>query len=484
MLLCKSLDVPDRKLDTDWKVFQTAFCFDVSACVKITLGLIGWDAQGCSHTTRDARFYFWQSASSHHTLLLLSSFHLIFSKTVPQDSGMSENPTLSPTCSLNIRIFTPASSPITTTEPEAEDATPPSRSLRDLYQGQVRKKDDNVKYEAGGGEGAGTREPLITMTKRLPKLALDIPLAVTTPRDYDAGDTTTPPLSPESESPGSMRASRTREEHLKHTLHSSSGISQRPKLVLNIPTYPSRRVPSPAEAGETTTPPLSPQYHPKTAHHLSPHEDGHFKLTRRSLNSSSVRKPTLTNLHPYIQALIIHYLAQDAWLDKYSLRATCRRFCALIGPPRPDGFDRYQWTHLKSSFLSCKDCLRLRHRTEFVDDMRYGTFRPGGPSARERYCIDCGLSPQFAEGRRIPPRLRKRTRLRVDGVEFVVCVYCEQFGEAPASEETWFRDCCRMCLVGGIGMVDPGVERTTSMSRRRVVQKVLDGSPAVRGDVG
>jgi len=71
---------PDRKLDTDWKVLQTAFCFDVSAWVKITTGVIGRDAQGCSphHTARP--FYFWKSASSHHALLLLSSFRLLFSR--------------------------------------------------------------------------------------------------------------------------------------------------------------------------------------------------------------------------------------------------------------------------------------------------------------------------------------------------------------------------------------------------------------------
>ncbi|KAE9363732.1 hypothetical protein N431DRAFT_431933 [Stipitochalara longipes BDJ] len=399
---------------------------------------------------------------------------------------MSENPTLSPTCSLNIRIFSPATSPIAT-EPPTVNATPAYQSLRDVYQAQDSRKDDHAEYEKGGVYAAGTRGPLVAMTRRLPKLALDIPLALTTPRDYDAGDTTTPPLSPESDSSGSTSENKTRQGHLKHTLHSLTVQSQRPKLALNIPTYPSRTIRSSAEAGDTTTPPLSPQYHPKTARYWSPHEDGHFKLTRRSLNSSTGRKPTLINLHPYIQALIIHYLAQDEWLDKYSLRATCRRFCALIGPPRPDGFDRYHWLHLRSSFLSCRDCLRLRHRTEFVDDMRYGNFRPGGTSARERYCIDCGLNSQFFEGRRIPPRLRKRTRLKVDGVEFVVCVYCGQFGEAPAGEETWFRDCCRVCLVGGEGSLGDGVvQRTTSISRNgRVVEKVLDGSPAViHGEVG
>ncbi|PMD47616.1 hypothetical protein L207DRAFT_506605 [Hyaloscypha variabilis F] len=394
---------------------------------------------------------------------------------------MSGNPTLSPTCSLNIQIFTPATSPIAA-ESHTADATPSSQSLRGLYQAQESRKDDYAEYVERTVAVAGTRPPLITMTKRLPKLVLDIPRAVTTPRDYDAGDTTTPPLSPESESEGSRSENKTRQEYLNHTLHS---ITRRPKLALNIPPYPSRAVRSPADAGETTTPPLSPQYHPKTAQNLSPHEDGHFKLTRRSLNSPSEQKPTLINLHPYIQALIIHCLAQDSWLDKYSLRATCRRFCTLIGPPRPDGFDRFQWSHLKSSFLSCKDCLRLRPRAEFVDNMRYGSFRPGGSAAGERYCIDCGLKSQVVEGRRIPPRLRKRTRLKVDDIEWVVCVYCGQFGEAPTGEETWFRDCCRACLVGGTGSLGGGVvTRTTSVLRGSRVEKVLNGSPAVQGDAG
>jgi len=398
---------------------------------------------------------------------------------------MSGSPTLSPTCSLNIRIFTPATSPITKESNTANtaQATQPSRSLRDLYPTQGIKKDGHTTLEERDVKSYTIKKPLITITRRLPKLALDIPLAVLSLRDYDAGDTTTPPLSPESDSPGSTTESKTRQGHLNHALHSLAGVSRRPKLALNIPSYPSRAIRSP-DAGETTTPPLSPRYHPETAQCLSAHEDGHFKLTRRSLNSGSGQKPTLINLHPYIQALIIHYLARDEWLDKYSLRATCRRFSALIGPPRPDGFDRHQWPNLTGSFLSCKDCLRLRTRTEFVDVMRDGKFRPGGSAARGRYCIDCGLKEQFLAGRRIPPRLKKRTRLKVDCVEFVVCYYCGEFGQAPNKEETRFMDCCRECLVDGSrwmgGLKDGTIQRTASLSRKkRGLEKVLDGSPVV-----
>ena len=320
-----------------------------------------------------------------------------------------------------------------------------------------------------------TRDSLTTMTRRLPQLSLNIPLAVSTPRNYDAGDTTTPPLSPESESPGSMQRNE-RRKHLNNTLDKLTENS-RPHLVLNIPAYPTRGLHLQC-AGETTTPPLSPQYYPATAQHLIPHDVGDCKLTRRSLTSGKGprRKPTLINLHPYIQALIIHHLAKNEWLDKYSLRATCRRFYSLIGPPRPEGFDLYQWPYLKDSLLSCKDCLRLRHATEFVDLMRLDTFRPGGSAARHRYCIDCGLKEQFVAGKRIPPRLKKRTRLKVDGVEFVVCVYCGEFGQAPSREETWFTDCCRQCFVDAsrcIGLLGPGVSvppSTPSILKRQYLE--------------
>jgi hypothetical protein len=356
-----------------------------------------------------------------------------------------------------------------------------------------------------------TRDSLTTMTRRLPQLSLNIPLAVSTPRNYDAGDTTTPPLSPESESPESMHRNE-RQKHLNNTFDKLTENS-RPHLVLNIPTYPSRGVHLQARqkhlnnavdkltensrpelalsiptyptrglhlqsAGETTTPPLSPQYYPATAQHLIPHDVGDCKFTRRSLTSGQGprRKPTLNNLHPYLQALIIHHLAENEWLDKYSLRATCRRFYSLIGPPRPEGFDLYQWPYLKDSLLSCKDCLRLRHATEFVDLMRLDNFRPGGSAARHRYCIDCGLKEQFVAGKRIPPRLKKRTRLKVDGVEFVVCVYCGEFGQAPSREETWFTDCCRQCFVDAsrcIGLLGPGVSvppSTPSILKRQYLE--------------
>jgi hypothetical protein len=452
------------------------------------------DTQGCSHHTAQPWFIFRLSASSHYHITFLKPFRLISTIIIPQDSGMSGNPTLSPTCSLDIRIFTPATSPITresnTTETVKQKE---SISLRTLYKVQGSRKDDHTTLEDRTVELTSARQSLMTITRRLPKLALNIPLAVSTPRDYDAGDTTTPPLSPESDSPGSTDKNQSRQEHLKHTLHTLTITSRRPKLALNIPTYPPRATQSP-DAGETTTPPLSPQYHPETAQYLSPHDGGDFKLTRRSLSSGQGgrRKPTLINLHPYIQALIIHYLAKDEWLDKYSLRVTCRRFYSLIGPPHPDGFDRHQWSSLDGSFLSCRDCLRLRNEVEFVDLMRDGNFRPGGSAAKERYCIDCGLKEQLLAGRRIPPRLKKRTRLKVDGVEFVVCIYCGEFGQAPGREETWFMDCCRECLVDGskwMGKLRDGATVPVSipsiLRRQERFGRVLNGSPAiVRGDVG
>jgi hypothetical protein len=384
---------------------------------------------------------------------------------------MSGNPTLSPTCSLDIRIYTPATSPTTQESSAAGIADHQEPISLKLYKTKSNKNHGQMTLGDRVIEPTSTREPLTTMTRRLPQLTLNIPLAMSIPRSYDAGDTTTPPLSPESELPGGMERNEYRQMHLSHTLdklteHSRPHLHRhtknpRPKLALNIPTYPSRGVQL-QSAGETTTPPLSPQYYPATAQHLIPHDVGDCKLTRRSLTSGHGprRKPTLINLHPYIQALIIHHLAKNEWLDKYSLRATCRRFYSLIGPPRPEGFDLYQWPYLKDSLLSCKDCLRLRQRTEFVDFMRLDTFRAGGSAARDRYCIDCGLKEQFVAGKRIPPRLKKRTRLKVDGVEFVVCIYCGEFGQAPSREETWFTDCCRQCFVDAsrcIGLLGPGV---------------------------
>jgi hypothetical protein len=109
--------------------------------------------------------------------------------------------------------------------------------------------------------------------------------------------------------------------------------------------------------------------------------------------------------------------------------------------------------------------------------MRVGDFRPGGNGARWRYCIDCGMQEQFFNGRRIPPRLKKRTRLSVDGVEFVVCWYCGEFGRAPSSEETHFTDCCRECFVDGsrwMWQLRDG-EYETKTNQEGGLEKVLDG---------
>lgn len=433
--------------------------------------------------------YFWMAGQPHpihHITPFFKAFSSHLSKfpiTSPQGTGMSGHPTLSPTCSLDIRLFTPATSPISEpkTADTAQEAGGRPRSLREQYQPRGSEEDDYTDPEDGGLQRNSTREPL-AMTKR-PKLALNIHLATSTSRDLDAGDTTTPPLSPESVSSGSPNREEARQAHLKRTLHALTGIAHRPKLALNIPTLP-WRASGPTDTGETTTPPLSPQYHPETAQHLSPHDEGDFKFTRRSLNSETRRKPTLINLPPYIQALVIHYVAKNEWLDKYSLRVTCRRFYSLVEPPRP-GFS-IQWpSYQKCSLLSCRDCLRLRNRTEFIDYFRFDAYRPGGTAARERYCIDCGLKEQFLAGRRIPPRLKKRTRLKVDGIDFVVCVYCGEFGQAPDRAETWVMDCCCRCFNGNkptppLMSVIPA--STPSLLRRDGgFGKVLDGSPVVVG---
>jgi hypothetical protein len=109
--------------------------------------------------------------------------------------------------------------------------------------------------------------------------------------------------------------------------------------------------------------------------------------------------------------------------------------------------------------------------------MRFGDLRPGGNAARDRYCIECGLKEQFLEGRRIPARLKKRTRLKVDGIEFVVCWYCGEFGRAPRREETHFRGCCRECLVDGsrwIWQLRDGKEARNKILKEGF-RKVLDG---------
>jgi len=417
--------------------------------------------------------YFWTVSLTHPTPLLKLS-RLISAFSFSNVVGMPGHLTLSPTCSLDIRIFTPVTSPITRESNTAESCQAKAPlTLREQYQSRGRTSDDPLIRVDEYVKPSTSRQ--LCASVRRPKLALNISLALSTFRGPEQGETTTPPPSPPS--PTSTNESELlRREALKLTLNSLIGVSPRRKLALNIPSYPSRASRSP-DASETPTPPLSPQHHPNTDRRdcLNPHDEGDLKLTRRSLTERPGKKPTLLNLLPYVQALIIHHLAKDEWLGKYSLRVTCRRFYSLIGPPRPD-FDRYS-LYKKGSLLSCKDCLRLRKRTEFVDYMRLGDFRPGGRSARWRYCIDCGLTEQLFEGRRVPPRLRKRTRLSVDGVVFVVCWYCEEFGRAPRREETHFSDCCRECFVDGsrwMWQLRDG-EYKTKTSQGGGLEKVLDG---------
>lgn len=156
---------------------------------------------------------------------------------------------------------------------------------------------------------------------------------------------------------------------------------------------------------------------------------------------ASTRHPTRPlELHTAIAAHL-------SFPDILNLKYTNRYLSALIPPLAHSELLEAEKTPLSSfargtgilstpEYYACKDCLRLRPKSKFADNMTKGGRGCKGSTAFTRFCLDCGLNPK--------PGTTRYTRgsiILVGGRKFVLCAECVRFKPAVAKSVVDKRRC-------------------------------------------
>ncbi|PSS25354.1 hypothetical protein M430DRAFT_201125 [Amorphotheca resinae ATCC 22711] len=133
-------------------------------------------------------------------------------------------------------------------------------------------------------------------------------------------------------------------------------------------------------------------------------------------------RTTLSNLASEIHLDIIARLPYDA---RASLRRANSYFHSLIPPFSHKDLlvaEREEYAAARD-LLTCKYCLRLRHKSEFGDNMTKKKKARGGSENYNRFCVRCGLHPPLGCGAYSPGNSVKWC-----GQEFTVvfCVRCRK----------------------------------------------------------
>ncbi|KAB8074200.1 hypothetical protein BDV29DRAFT_173941 [Aspergillus leporis] len=138
--------------------------------------------------------------------------------------------------------------------------------------------------------------------------------------------------------------------------------------------------------------------------------------------SSKTTNSQFMSLPPELHVLIANLLV---FPDLIHLKLTCSYFSALIPSLSHQGLLQAELTDfaLAHDIYTCRYCLRLRPAAKFADRMlrrRRGRY---GRDAEKRFCVDCGLMPRSGTARYGPG-----AQIVVQGVLFVICMVCREFG--------------------------------------------------------
>ncbi|CAI7568657.1 unnamed protein product [Penicillium pancosmium] len=93
----------------------------------------------------------------------------------------------------------------------------------------------------------------------------------------------------------------------------------------------------------------------------------------------------------------------------------------------------------RNDLYACQDCIKLRPRAKFADNMVKKKKSKWGPKATERWCVDCGLNPRPGTNRYAPNNI-----IVILGKPFVICLQCRKFG-AGVSENGRLLTVCQGC---------------------------------------
>lgn len=139
---------------------------------------------------------------------------------------------------------------------------------------------------------------------------------------------------------------------------------------------------------------------------------------------------------------ILHTIAR--YLDAFSLvwlQRSCRDFRKLIPAPTHQELMEAETTEfgILNGFYACQDCLRLRPRAKFADNMTKRKYAKREPRANNRYCVDCGINPR--------PHTNRYTagnHIKILDKSYIICLRCREFG-ALAPKDWNLSGLCESC---------------------------------------
>jgi hypothetical protein len=131
-------------------------------------------------------------------------------------------------------------------------------------------------------------------------------------------------------------------------------------------------------------------------------------------------------------------------LDVFSLiwlQRSCRHLREIVPSPTHLELIEAETTLFanRNDLYACQDCIRLRPRAKFADNMVKRKKNKWGPKAKERWCVDCGINPQPGTNRYTPGN-----NIVVEGEPFVICLQCRKFG-AGVLENGTLLPVCQTC---------------------------------------
>lgn len=147
---------------------------------------------------------------------------------------------------------------------------------------------------------------------------------------------------------------------------------------------------------------------------------------------------TICDLPTEILLIIAHHL------DAFSLiwlQRSCQLFRGTIPSPTHLELIDAEITPFGSQndLYACRDCLRLRPRAKFADNMVKRKKAKLRDNATERWCVDCGLNPRPGTNRYTAGNI-----ITILEKPYVICLECRNFREA-ASENGKPLAVCQGC---------------------------------------
>lgn len=147
---------------------------------------------------------------------------------------------------------------------------------------------------------------------------------------------------------------------------------------------------------------------------------------------------TICDLPTEILLIIAHHL------DAFSLiwlQRSCQLFRGIIPSPTHLEIIEAETTQFgtENDLYACQDCLRLRPRAKFADNMVKRKKAKWGYNATERWCVDCGINPRPGTNRYTAGNI-----ITVLGEPYVICLECREFRKG-ASENGKPLFVCQFC---------------------------------------